>query len=95
MKKRSNGEGSYTKLPSGKWRVQIMIGYSADGKKKVKSITAPTKGEAQQMVREFLANKKNEQSNAKLVLFSEWADTWYDDYKNQVEESTYWNYGIR
>lgn len=34
------------KLPSGAWRVRVFIGKDKDGKKKYKSVTAPTKKEA-------------------------------------------------
>ena len=34
------------KLPSGSWRVRVFIGKDKDGKKKYKSVTAPTKKEA-------------------------------------------------
>ena len=92
MKKRSNGEGSYSKLPSGNWRAQIMVGYTSEGKKVVKSFTAPTKAEAQQMVHDYLSKSKDSQKHTS-IQFSEWADAWYADYITQVEESTYWNYG--
>ena len=34
------------KMPSGNWRVRVFLGKDKDGKKKYKSITAPTKKEA-------------------------------------------------
>ena len=46
------------KLPSGSWRVQVFAGYSADGKRHYKSITAPTKREAELIAAEFAAGKK-------------------------------------
>lgn len=91
MKRHANGEGSFKKLPSGSWRVQIMVGYSDDGKKKIKSFTAPTKAEARRLMQDYLAQKRpadKEQS------FSVVADTWYADYRTEVAESTYWNYGF-
>lgn len=41
------------KLPSGKWRVQIYLGKDANGVKRKKSITAPTKREALQQAAVF------------------------------------------
>lgn len=91
MKKRSNGEGSYSKLPSGNWRVQIMIGYTDDGKKKIKSFVAATKSEARQMMQDYLSQQHPKDES---ISFSEWADTWYADYRTEVAVSTYWNYGF-
>ena len=94
MKKRSNGEGSFRKLPSGNWYGQIMAGYTPEGKPKVKSFTAPTKSEAQQKVREYLERLENEKISTTAYGFSEWADIWYADHRTQVEESTYWSYSF-
>lgn len=90
MKKRSNGEGTITRLPSGNWRAQIMVGYSENGKKIIKSFVAPTKAEARQMLQDYLAQKHPKDEN---LSFSTVADAWYADYRTEVAESTYWNYG--
>ena len=37
------------KLPSGNWRVRVYIGMDNNGKKQYKSITAPTKKEAERL----------------------------------------------
>ena len=94
MKRRSNGEGSYRRLPSGNWSGQIMIGYTDEGKRKIKTFTAPTKTEVQQKIRQFLEEQAAAAAAAKNVSFSDWADIWYAGHKTQVEESTYWNYGF-
>ena len=44
-------------LPSGSYRVQVYIGTDADGKKRYKSFTAPTKRQAQALAAEWKANK--------------------------------------
>lgn len=94
-KKKANGAGTVKKLPSGTWRGQIMDGYRADGKKNIVSFTAPTKGEVQTMIRNYWFNR-GEQVPVKVegtqTPFDEWADTWYADYKTQVQPSTYCNY---
>lgn len=46
------------KLPSGKWRVQVFLGKDADGKQIRRSITAPTKKEAEQKAA-LLAAQRN------------------------------------
>lgn len=46
------------KLPSGKWRVQVFLGKDAEGKQIRRSITAPTKKEAEQQAA-LLAAQRN------------------------------------
>lgn len=93
MKKRSNGEGSYRKLASGNWLGQLMDGYTPDGKKNIINVTAPTKAEAQQKIRQYLLDKENGMLLAdKNMPFSKWAHTWYADFQGQVQDSTYANY---
>ena len=70
-----------------------MDGFKPDGKKKVVSFTAPTKGEVQQKIRQYLSAK--ETGSVPLVEktpFNDWADTWYSSYRDQVQPSTYANY---
>lgn len=46
------------KLPSGSWRVRVYVGKSADGKNIYRSITAPTKKEAEYKAAEYAVQKK-------------------------------------
>ena len=94
MKKKANGAGSFSRLPSGNWRCQLMVGYNDEGKRIMKSFSAPTKSEVQQMVRDFIYQKETEAEKKKTIKFSEWADQWYADYRTEVEASTYWTYGF-
>ena len=93
--KRSNGNGSVKKLPSGNWRGQIMDGYRDDGKRNVISFTCRTKGEVMDKMRAYW-NEKENPTPAKEekvdILFAQWADTWYEDYRTEVQPSTYANY---
>ena len=92
-KRRSNGEGYYKKLPSGKWLGQIMDGYNESGKKKVVSFTAETKAAVQQKIRQYLTEKESDKPTvSRATPFSQWADSWYIDYKSQVQPSTYSGY---
>lgn len=84
--------GSYSRLPSGSWRCQIMDGYKPNGKPLMRSFTAPTKGEVQQKVLEFMQERDHHSRVYEQVRFSEWADAWYKDYCTQVQSSTYDNY---
>lgn len=94
MKKRSNGEGSYQKLKSGRWIGRIMIGYNEEGKRVIKSFTASTKGEVQQIIKQYLEEQADRKEAVKNIPFSEWADTWYKDLRTEVEVSTYWSYSF-
>lgn len=40
-KRRSNGEGSIRKLPSGLWYCQYMDGYKPNGKRNLRHLSAP------------------------------------------------------
>ena len=91
-KRRSNGEGSIKKLRSGNWRGQIMAGYNAEGKRIIKSFSAPTKAEVQAKIRQFLEECREDHPTIATIAFSDWADTWYAGHRTEVEESTYWNY---
>ena len=93
-KRKANGNGSVTKLASGSWRGQLMDGYTHEGKRNIISFTAPTKGEVQKKIREYLAAKENGEIiiQTKGNSFGYWADLWYVEYKGQVQASTYSGY---
>ena len=91
-KKRLNGGGSIWKLKSGTWRGQLMDGYKPDGKKNVINFSAPTKGEVQDMIRDYQNLKDAHIHPDKNMLLSDWGDAWYRDYQSQVQASTYAGY---
>lgn len=81
---------SARKLPSGNWRVNLFIGLSADGKRKYKSFTAPTKKEAEYQAAQFNLTRKEK---PKCELTVKEAVTRYIDTKNNVfSPSTVKNY---
>ena len=93
MAKSSHNEGSFSKLPSGNWRAQIMDGFKPDGKKNIVSFTAPTKGEVKEKIRRYWEDRESgKPSEAEKIPFSVWAEVWYADYRTQVQPSTYSNY---
>ena len=93
MSKKSNGEGTYRKLKSGSWNVQAMDGYTTEGKINYISFTAPTKGEARQLLQNYFTGKATGSKSVEATMpFGDWADTWYKDYESQVAASTYAGY---
>lgn len=90
--KRSNGEGSIRRLKSGNWQCEMMIGYTDEGKRNVIRFSGKARSEVLQKMREYQDMKdKHIQINRDQTL-AEWADTWYADYKSQVQASTYSGY---
>ncbi|MBQ6430556.1 MAG: site-specific integrase [Oscillospiraceae bacterium] len=92
MKRKANGSGSIVRLSNGKWHAKLMMGYRPDGKKNIICFTADTKGEVQQMVRNYQQEQAENMDTKKSVSFAEWANTWYQDYQTEVQPSTYSNY---
>ncbi len=90
--KRGSGEGSVRKLSSGRWRGELMDGYTAEGKKNMVYFSGDKKSDVLEQIRNYLqlrdANVKLNQS----LKLSAWADKWYADYKTQVQPSTYSGY---
>lgn len=90
--KRSNGEGSIRKLKSGNWQCEMMIGYTDEGKRNVIRFSGRTRSEVLQKMREYQDMKDKQVQINKNLILAEWADTWYADYKSQVQASTYSGY---
>lgn len=92
VKKRSCGEGHIVKLKSGSWRGQLMDGYTDEGKRRMVSFTAPTRSEVLEQIRSYQNNQDNHIHVNQTLSFGSWADTWYADYRSQVQPSTYSGY---
>ena len=70
-----------------------MDGYREDGKRNIISFTARTKGEVVEKIRCYWEEKElGEAPEEVSTPFSNWADRWYEDYKTQVQASTYSGY---
>ncbi len=92
-KRRSQGDGSVTKLSSGHWRGQIMDGYREDGKRNILSFSARTKGEVVDKIRRYWEQKESGNvPKDTRISFANWADNWFEDYRTQVQPSTYSSY---
>lgn len=91
-KKRSNEEGSVRRMKSGRWRGEIMDGYTPEGKKNIVSFSASTKGEVLEKIRAYRGLQERQIHLSKTLTLAQWADSWYADYRSQVQPSTYSSY---
>lgn len=93
MAKRGYGEGTIHRLPSGSWNCQLMDGYKDNGKRRIVSLTAPTRGELLEKVRQYKRDREQQEQMPKEAPdFCTFADQWYVSYRKRVEASTYSNY---
>ena len=91
-RKRSSGEGGVWKLKNGTWRGQVMDGYTDEGKKNIINFSGESRGEVLEKIRTF---KQNQDANVhidKSMTLAEWGDRWYQNYKTEVQASTYSGY---
>ena len=90
--KRSHGEGNIRKTASGSWRGEIMDGYTSDGKRNIVRFAGETRGEVLDKIRAYRTNADSGVRIDKKISFASWADAWYEDYKSEVQPSTYSGY---
>lgn len=90
--KRMRGEGYVTQLNSGRWRGQVMDGFTDEGKKKIISFSGETKSDVVRQIHDFTAKRDAGYILDKKLDFSTWANQWYENYKTQVSPSTYAGY---
>lgn len=88
MKRKGNGEGTVWKTKSGTWRGQMMVGYTEEGKKRVINVSAPTKAEVLDKLREYQNQRDANIHLDKALSFGTWATMWIEDYKTQIGAST-------
>ena len=91
--RRSKGEGSITKTPSGKYKLTITIGRDITGKQRRKSITASTRKElldkaAALRLQHNLLSKEEQQAIIQNKTYQQISEEWYVYKENQVTAST-------
>ena len=98
-KKRCNGEGNITKRKDGRWECSIMIGFQKDGRRRRKSFYGKTRREALEQMHAFkekldagLISADEQPTVHTKILFSEWADTWYEGHKENISRTTQQSY---
>lgn len=78
-------------MPSGNWRAQVFLGTNADGKKMKKSITAPTRWQAEMLAAEFLETVQTARSK---FTVAQAVRGYIDSKKNVLSPSTVYCYEI-
>ena len=78
-------------MPSGNWRVQVFLGTNAAGKKMKKSITAPTRWQAEMLAAEFLETVQTARSK---FTVAQAVRGYIDSKKNVLSPSTVYCYEI-
>ena len=87
-KKRSHGEGTLSRKENGRWEIQIMVGYKPDGKRDIRSFSGETQREAKAKRDEFLRKREMGLLTGKDLRFEEWADTWFENHKDNIKPTT-------
>ena len=87
-KKRSHGEGTLSRKENGHWEIQIMVGYKPDGKRDIRSFSGETQREAKAKRDEFLRKREMGLLTGKDLRFEEWADTWFENHKDNIKPTT-------
>ena len=72
-------------MPSGNWRVQIYLGINKEGKKEKKSITAPTRWQAEMLAAKFIQNMQLAKSR---FTIAQAVRDYIDSKKNVLSPST-------
>ena len=99
FRKRGNGEGSVTKRKDGRWECAIMLGYQKDGRRLRKSFYGKTRKEAVDKMHAFMENRDpgfaatvERPEKHPTILFSDWADTWFERHKDNISKTTQQSY---
>ena len=91
-KKRSHGEGTIRQRDGGRWEGTLMIGYQSDGRRKYKTFYGRTQQEVKKKMREFQVAKENGELSGMEYNFSDWADIWYENHRDNIKPTTQENY---
>ena len=91
--KRSNGEGTLRKRPNGLWECTMMVDYQEDGKRRYKSFYGKSQKEAKDKAEAYKRDTAAGLYIDPNLTFQEWAQKWYEGYKDSVSPTTYESYG--
>ena len=87
MSKNSNRTAH--QLPSGNWRVQLILGHDEKGKRIVKSFTAPTDWEAMKLAHDFEKGLIDEKEH---ITVKQALENYINDRRNLIAPTTLNNY---
>ena len=87
-KRKSNGEGSIHKMPSGSWQIQMMDGYKPDGTRMFKTFTAEKLDDAKKKKREYERKRDAGLRAGQDYSFTEWADFWFEHHQSTISATT-------
>ena len=65
-----------------------MVGYKPDGKRDIRSFSGETQREAKAKRDEFLRKREAGLLTGKDLRFEEWADTWFENHKDNIKPTT-------
>ena len=91
--KRSNGEGTLRKRPNGLWECTMMVGYQEDGRRRYKSFYGKSQKEAKDKAAVYKRDTAAGLYIDPNLTFQEWAQKWYEGYRDSVSPTTYESYG--
>jgi len=89
-KKRKYGEGSVFLRKDGRWEGRIIIGYNENGYAKTKSVTAKTKTECEERLKQLREEHGRRSEKIKPDMpFGDWMDFWYQNFsKPKIRQTT-------
>lgn len=92
MAKRSHGEGSIRRRKDGRWDCRIMDGYQDNGRPHVHTFYGKTQKEVREKLKAFLEARSAGIDMSVKYTFSDWADTWFENHKDNITPTTQESY---
>ena len=77
----------YQESPT-KWRAEIQVGISPNGKKIMKKFSAPTQREVKQKLKKFIQSQYSSPSSLKKITLNEYYDEWVRKKERQLKPSS-------
>ena len=91
-RRRANREGTLRQRSDGRWECTVMVGFREEGQRKYRSFYGQTQKEVKAKIRKYQEDEAAGLDTDKLWGFSEWADFWYEQHKDNIAPTTQENY---
>lgn len=90
MAKRKYGDGSVFQRHDGRWEGRLVAGYKENGYAKTKSVTAKTKAECEERLKQLREEHGRRSEKIKPDMpFGDWLDFWYQNFsKPKIRQTT-------